>query len=849
MKTKLLFTVALFISFWGFSQNNGWYVYDKALEITSITPDDTNTNELHLGTSLGYIKYNTATNTVTDFLNLTSQNPAIAKVKDIAVNPTNNTIAFTMPGAVVVYDGTTVTKYTYQNSNLTLGSAASTFTFLQVEYGVNGELYIFKEDVFGYQIFNNGVFETEVVTTFRPQDIVENNAGTKVYFAGWNNGLWELVKATSTLTNFTSSNSPLITNTLHSLHVDTNDLLYIGSFQGLNTMTPAGVWNTYQQLIPPFNTQFYPVYDISVNSTGGVLINTSRPSSQDGKGFCLVDLTTNTWTSYTNDATNCLNENYFDDATYDASDNIYVSHIVDTANTDNGQLVLFNPTTDTCTPKDINYLNAMVTSTFNTSDFNMRKKLDGTFDIGFTKFGDLYQFNISPTTFVGGFPNVTTLTPAVGQPAYSLISDNAFFIVENNAGWVFIDDANNATQFSHNLPNYLAIATKKAAAFDSSNGIINLIFKGFDAAFNYRVYKTQCNTATATCSVPEEMFTTNRDLTQNIFFGTNQNPTTNLVSVVALKTGSVAAGKFTKKTSKSEVFGGAQGITIEEFDAISNGPPKVGFDENSPGPKPFIQIDPRVFDVPKGSNIPNAPFFFSDNSTIDVRTLDGSNNSLFTDLTHDGNNDGDIDEFIGGCPVDNDRFKVELFKDGFESGLNAPNNSNSLENSSKVNGVNALSNGLFASALEIESIDAAGVPTFKTTNIPSATIDNDLPNDLFVVSVKCVQYSPTEIFLMFLTNYGILIKTAIDISNLLLSTDDISLKNANLLLYPNPANDIVSFSDNSIKNITVYDINGRKVLSTTNSNSFSVKPLAQGIYIVKGISENNVVVTKKLIVE
>jgi len=785
---------------------------------------------------------------VTDFLNLTSQNPAIAKVKDIAVNPTNNTIAFTMPGAVVIYDGAIVTKYTYQNSSLTLGSTTSTFTFLQVEYGINGELYIFKEDVFGYQIFNNGVFETEVVTPFRPQDIVENNAGTKVYFAGWNNGLWELVKSTSTLTNFTSSNSPLIINTLHSLHVDTNDLLYIGSFQGLNTMTPAGTWNTYQQMVPPANIFFYPVYDISVNSTGSVLINTSRPSSQDGKGICIVDLTTNTWTSFTNDATNCLNENYFDDAMYDANDNVYVSHVLDVASTNTGELVLFNPTTDVCTPKDINYLNAMVTSTFNTFDVNMRKKLDGTYDIGFTKFNDLYQFNINPTTFSGTFPNVTTLTPAIGQFTLSLLSDNEFFIVENNAGWVFIDDVNNATQFNHNLPSYLAIVTKKAAAYDSSNGIINLIFKGFDAAFNYRVYKTQCNTSTATCSAPEEIFTTNRDLTQNIFFGTHQDPTTNTVKVVALKTGSVAGGKITSNRT-NKVFGG--NTFIEVFDIPFFGPPETIFDNLITTTGSFFPSDPGFIRVPGDPFFSESQFFFSDASRVvfTVRTVDTSLNPVFTDSTLDVNNDGDDDNRVGECPVDNNRIQFIFFEDDFDSGPGPKINSASFQDSYKTNNVSALSNGLFASALEITAIDATGVPTFKTTNVAGATIDNDLPDDLFVVSVKCVQYSPTEMLLMFLTNYGILIKTAIDISNLLLSADDVSLKDTNLLLYPNPANDLVSFSDNSIKNIEVYDINGRRVLNTTNTSSFSVKTLAQGIYIVKGTNDNNVIVTKKLIVK
>ena len=823
MKTKLLFTIALFISFYGFTQTNGWYQYDRALEITSITPDDTNANELHLGTSLGYIKYNTMTNLVTDFLNLTSQDPAIVKVKDIAVNPTNSTIAFTMPGAIVIYDGTTATKHTYLNSNLTLGTSASTFSFLQVEYGKNGELYIFKEDVSGYQIYDNGIFETEVVTTFRPQDIVENNDGTKVYFAGWNNGLWELVKSTSTLTNFTPSNSSLITTSLHSIHVDANDLLYIGGFQGLNTMTPTGVWNTYQQLIPPANIFFYPVYDISVNSSGSVLINTSRPSSQDGKGFCVVDLTTNNWTSYTNDATNCLNENYFDDATYDSNDNIYVSHIVDLASTDIGELVLFNPTTDTCTPMDINYLNAEVLSTFNVSDINARKKLSGTYDIGFTKFGDLHQFNIDPTTFAGVFPSVITITPSAGQPAYSLLSDNDFFIVENNNGWVFVDDANNTIEFSHNIPNYLAIITQKAAAFASDNGIINLVHKGFDVAFNYRVYKTKCNTATATCTTPEEIFTTNRDLTQNISYGCTTNA--DVVTCFGVKILPTAGGEASR-------FGGGLAIQDQLWFFPSNSTATTTFDNPI---NLSVTKDPMVLrDSSTGLPDPGLIEGFS----INVRTSNPSTGSpVLTPISIDIDNDGTNDEIIGQTKLILNEVQVNHFVEALTFFR------------SRITPADDGTGNFYPLAIKIQNINSKGVPNIVTTQIPDATIDNKLPNDLYISSAKFIQYTPTEALMILLTNYGLLIKTAIDISNLLLSTDDVSLKDTGLLLYPNPANDVVTFSGDSIKTIEVYDINGRKVLSMINSNSFSVKTLTQGVYIVKGTSDNNVIVTKKLIVD
>jgi len=264
-------------------------------------------------------------------------------------------------------------------------------------------------------------------------------------------------------------------------------------------------------------------------------------------------------------------------------------------------------------------------------------------------------------------------------------------------------------------------------------------------------------------------------------------------------------------------------------------------------PGGFIQKDPESLENGSGPNNDPLAVFFADDTTIKVRAVDGSANPTFTSFFNDANTDGDPDKIIGGWTLG---FHFLLFLlDAFDRGLVPKINSASFQDSYKTNNVSALSNGLFASALEITAIDATGVPTFKTTNVAGATIDNDLPDDLFVVSVKCVQYSPTEMLLMFLTNYGILIKTAIDISNLLLSADDVSLKDTNLLLYPNPANDLVSFSDNSIKNIEVYDINGRRVLNTTNTSSFSVKTLAQGIYIVKGTNDNNVIVTKKLIVK
>lgn len=100
--------------------------------------------------------------------------------------------------------------------------------------------------------------------------------------------------------------------------------------------------------------------------------------------------------------------------------------------------------------------------------------------------------------------------------------------------------------------------------------------------------------------------------------------------------------------------------------------------------------------------------------------------------------------------------------------------------------------------------------------------------------------------MVILTNYGMLVKSGIDISGLSLGVEDYGLDDNAAILYPNPSNDIVSFSDTSIREIEIYDINGRKVLSDE-GRTISVKTLSKGIYIVKGTTSENISITRKLI--
>jgi hypothetical protein len=59
-------------------------------------------------------------------------------------------------------------------------------------------------------------------------------------------------------------------------------------------------------------------------------------------------------------------------------------------------------------------------------------------------------------------------------------------------------------------------------------------------------------------------------------------------------------------------------------------------------------------------------------------------------------------------------------------------------------------------------------------------------------------------------------------------------------LYPNPVEDILNITLNDVRNIEIYDLLGKMMLSETNPDSkINVSSLPQGIYIVKIITDND----------
>lgn len=83
-----------------------------------------------------------------------------------------------------------------------------------------------------------------------------------------------------------------------------------------------------------------------------------------------------------------------------------------------------------------------------------------------------------------------------------------------------------------------------------------------------------------------------------------------------------------------------------------------------------------------------------------------------------------------------------------------------------------------------------------------------------------------------------------------LGTADFGNVNNSISLYPNPAKEVLNISSsNSITNIEVYDLLGKKVASNNNASNVNVAALGKGAYIVKVVQENGSIVAKQFIKE
>jgi hypothetical protein len=68
-------------------------------------------------------------------------------------------------------------------------------------------------------------------------------------------------------------------------------------------------------------------------------------------------------------------------------------------------------------------------------------------------------------------------------------------------------------------------------------------------------------------------------------------------------------------------------------------------------------------------------------------------------------------------------------------------------------------------------------------------------------------------------------------------------------LYPNPANDVVNIQANDlVEQVSVMDVSGKTVMNLNKVNSFSVRDISKGIYLVR-VKTKAGIATQRLVIE
>jgi len=80
----------------------------------------------------------------------------------------------------------------------------------------------------------------------------------------------------------------------------------------------------------------------------------------------------------------------------------------------------------------------------------------------------------------------------------------------------------------------------------------------------------------------------------------------------------------------------------------------------------------------------------------------------------------------------------------------------------------------------------------------------------------------------------------------ILATGEVSGEKAKVLVYPNPVVDVVHIDDKNLKSVALYSMEGKKLLETKN-NEMNVSKLPKGVYVLRIVTSDNSIVSKKII--
>lgn len=810
------------------SQTNGWFQYAMLQSINQIVKDGS--DNLHLATDIGYIKYNTTTQSVVNFFNLTSQATPVGKLNSVAVNSTNGNIALAYPlqGGIAIHNGTTITNYDSFNSDL------GEYDDPKLFYASDGTLYIYNFK--NYQTFKDGVFSTIKTMASNIRDIVENNDGTKIFFATSSNGLFELTLATENMVNYTVGNSSIVSDWLHDLFVDANDVLHIGTIAGLSTLTNTGTWTEYKQQIPN-SSSFYEVFSVDKNTNGDVLLSHYGPNYS--RGYSILDTSNSQWTTYDDMSTSFCNSGNL----FGFNHILYVGNDVYTDIGKSNKLASLTPGNTGCTFHDLNYLGIEEPFSNNVYSITIDKNAsDNTMlDIGYVDsqyFGWIYKHLTIPMDgFNGTFPTPQTVFNKTQKSwlhqKSTLTGENRFISSDSEGLWIQNSGGGSPTFIAHGqtgftLESITRVATRNTTGdTNAADNKIQLVIEGNNSSFQKQVFKTECDFNTNSCTAFEEIFT-DRDYNEGLKYECSDQIVPGEVTCISMskKDGNT---QFTR--AKWDVQVGGQ-PTIEFNDDIST------LNPNLFGSVRFLDLDNPNLNATDTYN--PSPCFTqdtpNDNDTeYKCRGLDMNNNVVYADTELDSNNDNAGEKSIKRNTIkDEDLSKTLQFIMGtFLVASSDPNFSNNVRKQ-------------FRYAIAARNPSSRNNNTFTFKSVTDSELNN-LPKDFTVTPPVNDYFCGNNLYAVVLnTNYGILIKPKVDFTNVTLSTEDETITDALLFLYPNPSNETVSIKGVETKSITLYNVSGKRVLYSDKSN-FQIRELANGIYFAKIVTTENHIVYRKLV--
>lgn len=80
----------------------------------------------------------------------------------------------------------------------------------------------------------------------------------------------------------------------------------------------------------------------------------------------------------------------------------------------------------------------------------------------------------------------------------------------------------------------------------------------------------------------------------------------------------------------------------------------------------------------------------------------------------------------------------------------------------------------------------------------------------------------------------------------ILATGEVSGDKAKVLVYPNPVVDVLHIDDKNLKSVALYNMDGKKLLETK-SSEMNVSKLPNGVYVLRIVTSDNNIVSKKII--